>query len=156
MTSEATGCTGSRASEDVEALDALIDAGADLEASGAVLGGGSPLADAVGFGQWNAAAVSSNEVRPHASKTPPPSGSWTGSKRFATDPPTPEGVTDALWAACHAGQRPTAEYLLERARISTGPAGTTSPLSTSPSKPMPPNSPHGSVTQGAKPANEFK
>ena len=34
---------------------------------------------------------------------------------FATDPPpTPEAVTYALWAACHAGQRPTAEYLLER------------------------------------------
>lgn len=37
-------------SNDITALDALIDAGADLEAPGAVLGGGPPLADAVGFG----------------------------------------------------------------------------------------------------------
>lgn len=31
-------------SDDVEALDALLDAGADIEAPGAVLGGGPPLA----------------------------------------------------------------------------------------------------------------
>jgi uncharacterized protein len=42
-------------SDDDEVLDAPIDAGADLEAPGAVLGGGTPLADAVGFGQWRAA-----------------------------------------------------------------------------------------------------
>jgi hypothetical protein len=33
-------------SDDVEVLDALVDAGADVEAPGAVLGGGTPLADA--------------------------------------------------------------------------------------------------------------
>ena len=42
-------------SDDVAAIDALLDGGADIEIAGAVLGGGSPLADAVGFGQWNAA-----------------------------------------------------------------------------------------------------
>ena len=42
-------------SDDVEALDALLDAGADIEATGAVLGGGAPIADAVGFAQWKAA-----------------------------------------------------------------------------------------------------
>ena len=42
-------------SDDVAALDALLDHGADVEASGAVIGGGTPLADAVAFGQWNAA-----------------------------------------------------------------------------------------------------
>ena len=36
-------------SNDVEVLDALLDAGADIEAPGAVLGGGTPLADATGF-----------------------------------------------------------------------------------------------------------
>jgi hypothetical protein len=41
--------------DDVEVLDAMIDAGADIEADGAVIAGGTPLADAVGFGQWNAA-----------------------------------------------------------------------------------------------------
>src|SRR5262249_57303167 len=42
-------------SDDVEVLDALLDRGADIEASGAVIGGGTPLADAVAFGQWRAA-----------------------------------------------------------------------------------------------------
>jgi hypothetical protein len=36
-------------------IDALIDAGADIEAPGSILGGGTPIADAVGFGQWRAA-----------------------------------------------------------------------------------------------------
>ena len=42
-------------SDDVDALDALLDAGADIEADGAVIGGGTPIADAVAFGQWKAA-----------------------------------------------------------------------------------------------------
>ncbi len=42
-------------SDDVTAIDALLDAGADIEADGAVLTGGTPLADAVVFGQWKAA-----------------------------------------------------------------------------------------------------
>lgn len=42
-------------SDDVAVLDALLDAGADIEAPGAVIGGGTPLADAVAFGQWQAA-----------------------------------------------------------------------------------------------------
>ena len=42
-------------SDDVEALDALLDAGADIDAPGAVIGGGTPLDDAVAFGRWQAA-----------------------------------------------------------------------------------------------------
>jgi Ankyrin repeat len=42
-------------SDDVEALDALLDAGADIEAAGAVIAGGTPLDDAVAFAQWHTA-----------------------------------------------------------------------------------------------------
>ncbi len=42
-------------SDDVDVLDALLDAGADIEAPGAVIAGGTPLADATAFGQWKAA-----------------------------------------------------------------------------------------------------
>jgi hypothetical protein len=35
----------------VEVLDALLDAGADIEAKGAVIAGGTPLMDAVAFAQ---------------------------------------------------------------------------------------------------------
>src|SRR5689334_11642193 len=41
-------------SDDVLVLDALLDAGADIDAPGAVIGGGTPLADARAFRQWNA------------------------------------------------------------------------------------------------------
>ena len=40
---------------DVDVLDTLLEHGADIEAPGAVIGGGTPLADAVAFGQWEAA-----------------------------------------------------------------------------------------------------
>ena len=33
----------------------LLDAGANIEARGGVIGGGTPLDDAWAFGQWNAA-----------------------------------------------------------------------------------------------------
>ena len=42
-------------SNDLVALDTLLDLGADIEASGSVIGGGSPLSDAVAFAQWKAA-----------------------------------------------------------------------------------------------------
>ena len=42
-------------SDDVEALDALLDHGADIEALGGLIGGLTPLADAVAFATWRAA-----------------------------------------------------------------------------------------------------
>jgi ankyrin repeat protein len=103
-------------SDDVEVLDALIDAGADLEAPGAVLGGGTPLADAVGFGQWRAA----RRLLERGARTTLWQAAALGlldrvQEHFAAaDPPTPDEVTQAFWQACHGGQRRTAEYLLER------------------------------------------
>src|SRR5215218_3601020 len=103
-------------SDDVEVLDALLDAGADVEAPGAVLGGGTPLADAVGFGQWRAA----RRLVERGART----NLWQAAalglldrvqECFAgADPPTPDEVTDAFWQACHGGQRQTAEYLRDR------------------------------------------
>jgi Ankyrin repeats (3 copies) len=42
-------------SDDVAVLDALLDQGADIEAPGSVIDGRTALADAVAFGQWQAA-----------------------------------------------------------------------------------------------------
>jgi uncharacterized protein len=103
-------------SDDVEVLDALIDAGADLEAPGAVLGGGTPLADAVGFGQWRAA----RRLLERGARTTLRQAAALGlrdrvEEHFAAaDPPTPDEVTHAFWQACHGGQRQMAEYLLGR------------------------------------------
>ena len=38
--------------DDVMLIDALLDAGADLERSGSSIDGGPPLSSAVGYGQW--------------------------------------------------------------------------------------------------------
>jgi hypothetical protein len=42
-------------SDDVEVLELLVQAGADIDAPGGLIGGGTPLDNAVGYGQWRAA-----------------------------------------------------------------------------------------------------
>jgi hypothetical protein len=103
-------------SDDVEVLDALVDAGADVEAPGAVLGGGPPLADAVGFGQWRAA----RRLVERGARTTLWQAAALGlldrvQEAFTgADPPAADEVTHAFWQACHGGQRRTAEYLRDR------------------------------------------
>ena len=41
--------------DDLALIDALLDAGADIERAGSSINGGSPLSCAVGYGQWAAA-----------------------------------------------------------------------------------------------------
>lgn len=104
-------------SDDIDVADALIDGGADLEAPGASIAGGSPLDDAVGYGCWNvarrlvergarvdrlwhaAALGMQSRVEEFLARNPPPSQAETN---------------DALWQACHGGQRRVADYLLAR------------------------------------------
>lgn len=103
-------------SNDVAVVDTLLDHGADIEAVGGVIGGGTPLADAVGFGQWQAAR---RLVERGASTT-----LWQAAALglidrvaayFTGGPvPTKDEVTNAFWCACHGGEQATAEYLLER------------------------------------------
>jgi hypothetical protein len=94
-------------SNDVEVLDALIDAGADLEAPGAVIGGGTPLADARGFGQWQAA----HRLVQRGAQTTIDDAATLGlldrlERYFAgATPPAPEEVNRAFWGACHGGQQ---------------------------------------------------
>ena len=102
-------------SDDIEALDALLDAGADIEADGAVIGGGTPIADAVAFGQWNAARRLLERGAAPTSGRPPRSGSSTASATSSPRAtPTQEDLDNALWCAAHGGQRATAELLLDR------------------------------------------
>ncbi len=103
-------------SDDVEVLDALLDRGADIEAPGAVIGGGTPLADAVAFGQWRAArrlierGARSNLWQAAAL------GLMDRVREFFdnTAPPSASDVTTAFWCACHGGQAEAAAYLQER------------------------------------------
>ena len=99
--------------DDVAALDALLDHGAEIDADGAVIGGGTALADAVAFGQWDAAR---RLVERGASTT-----LWQAAALGMTEAverdaggATPDELANAFWCACHGGQRATAELLLAR------------------------------------------
>jgi uncharacterized protein len=103
-------------SDDIEALDALLDAGADIETDGAVIGGTTPIADAVAFGQWNAA----RRLLERGART----NLWQAAALGLADgvqtelDGSPQRAQDeldnALWCAAHGGQRTTAEMLLDR------------------------------------------
>ena len=95
--------------DDVPALDALLDAGADIDAPGGVIGGGTPLNDATAFGQWRAAQ---RLVERGARTTWFDAAALGLLDRLAAVPP--EKLDGALWAACHGGRREAAALLLER------------------------------------------
>ncbi|MGG4491023.1 ankyrin repeat domain-containing protein [Metabacillus idriensis] len=102
--------------DDIEVLDALLDAGADIEARGAVIAGGTPLDDAVAFAQWRAA----RRLVERGARTK----LWHSAALGLMDrvkkqcegskSPTPDEITEAFWLACHGGQLKTAEYLLKK------------------------------------------
>ena len=103
-------------SDDVAVLDALLDAGADIEAPGAVFTDGPAMSDAVVFAQWNAAR---RLLERGATTT-----IWQAAALGLLDRvrelcslqpgPSPDEITNAFWNACRGGQFACAEYLLER------------------------------------------
>lgn len=101
-------------SDDVEVARALIDGGADIEAAGASIAGGSPLDDAVGYGCWQVARLLVERGARvdrlwHAAALGMRS---RAEELLAASPPGKQQLTDAFWQACHGGQRRMAEYLL--------------------------------------------
>lgn len=101
-------------SNDVEPLDALLDVGADIEAPGGVFGGGTPLADAVGFAQWKAA----KHLIQHGARTTLWQAAALGLRsrireRFPDRlQPPPDEVNTGFWYACHGGQFNAAIFFL--------------------------------------------
>ncbi len=103
-------------SNDVAVLDALLNAGADIDASGSVIDGGTPLADAAAFGTWHGARWL---VERGARTTLWQAAALGLLSRVAeyfskATPPAPEEVTHGFWNACHGGQRQVAAYLRDR------------------------------------------
>ena len=103
-------------SDDVEVLDALLDAGADIEAPGAVFTGGTPMSDAVVFGQWRAARRLLERGATTTIWQAAALGLFDQVRAFCTrePPPAREQITNALWHACHGAQQATAKFLLDR------------------------------------------
>jgi ankyrin repeat protein len=103
-------------SNDIEALDALIDAGANIEAEGAVIAGGTPLTDARAFGQWKAA----HRLVQLGARTNLTDAATLGLMErlegYFTENSRPEKreIDRAFWGCCHGGQKVAAAFLLEQ------------------------------------------
>jgi uncharacterized protein len=103
-------------SDDVAVLDALLDHGAPIEAPGAVLTGGTAMADAVVFAQWNAA----RRLRERGARMTLWQAAALGdlsalrAQLDGAPPATPDAMTNALWHACRGGQLAAAQLLHAR------------------------------------------
>jgi ankyrin repeat protein len=118
-------------SDDLVALDVLLDLGADIESPGSVIGGGTPLSDAVAFGQWQAAR---RLIARGAHSTIWQSAALGMMDRvqqyfIGDSKPSADEVTNAFWNACHGGQLEAARYLLtHRAALNWAGHGGLTPL----------------------------
>lgn len=98
----------------IGALDALLDAGADIEAPGGAFRGGTPLADAVGSGQWQAA----RHLIERGARTTLWQAAALGLRSRIRDcfpdgaHPAPEEVDAGFWYACRCGQFNAAVFIL--------------------------------------------
>jgi len=104
-------------SDDSDVAAALIDGGADIEAPGASIAGGTPLDDAVGYGCWNVARLLVERGARVESLWHAAALGMTARVAELLDsdpPPSPDEIDHAFWQACHGGQRRTAEYLFAR------------------------------------------
>jgi ankyrin repeat protein len=102
-------------SDDIDAIDALLDAGANIDSPGGVIAGGSPLADATAFGQWAAA----RHLVERSARTTLWEAAALGllpqvQQHLNHDHPTADAITHSFWAACHGRQLDTASYLLDQ------------------------------------------
>jgi ankyrin repeat protein len=102
-------------SNDVDAIDALVRAGAELDVAGASIADGTALTLATAFGQWDAAQ---RLVELGAT-----SGLWEAASLGQLERvtqlvdeqrPSDADITGAFWGACHGGRLRTAQYLLTR------------------------------------------
>ncbi len=100
--------------DDVDLIDALLDAGADIEHPGSSINGGPPAQSALGYAQGNAlrrlyergATIGLSHAA--ALGLMPLVTSFAG----GDPPPGQEELSLALWNACRAGQLEVCRYLL--------------------------------------------
>jgi ankyrin repeat protein len=102
--------------DDVALIDALLDAGADIEHPGSSINGGPPIASAVGYGQWAAL----RRLWERGAKITVSVAGALGEMPLLTrlaeaePPPAAEDINISLWNACRAGRLSAAQYLLTR------------------------------------------
>jgi hypothetical protein len=103
--------------DDVEVGEALILGGANIEARGGSIAGGTALENAIGYGCWRVARL----LLQHGAKV---EKLWHAAALGMTSvvegffqessAPSREELNNALWQACSGGYRRTAEYLFAR------------------------------------------
>jgi ankyrin repeat protein len=98
--------------DDVALIDALLDAGADLEHEGSSIDGGPPLSSAVGYGQWSAARWLVERGARTAFWHEAALGMMPELARRLDARPPPETLSGPFWNACHGGQLAAAQTLL--------------------------------------------
>jgi ankyrin repeat protein len=100
--------------DDVALIDALLDAGADIEHEGSSIDGRAPLSCAVGYGQWAAARRLAERGAATLLWHEAALGLMAAiMRRVEADPaPPPEALSGPFWNACHGGQLAAAQYLL--------------------------------------------
>jgi ankyrin repeat protein len=102
--------------DDVPLIDALLDAGADIEHEGSSIDGRSPLSSAVGYGQWQGA----RRLVARGARTELWHEAALGlleqvKRRLEADVSLRgEALSGPFWNACHGGQLTAAQYLLSQ------------------------------------------
>jgi ankyrin repeat protein/uncharacterized glyoxalase superfamily protein PhnB len=100
--------------DDVELIDALLDAGADIEHPGSSIDGGPPVQSALGYAQWAAARRLWERGAAVGLSHAAALGllELVTSLVEASQAPDAADISIAFWNACRAGQLSTARYLL--------------------------------------------
>ncbi|MBU6398675.1 MAG: ankyrin repeat domain-containing protein [Verrucomicrobia bacterium] len=103
--------------DDVEVAEALVVGGAEIEARGGSIAGGTALENAIGYGCWRVARL----LLQHGAKVEKlwqaaALGMTARVEKFLQEAPAPssEEVNHAFWHACRGGYRRTAEFLFAR------------------------------------------
>lgn len=102
-------------SDDLDALHALIDLGADLNPGGGVIAGGTPLGDATAFGCWKAARALVARGADAGVFDLASLGMLSELLDALTDDETSrrDEINHAFWSACHGNQVNVARALLD-------------------------------------------
>lgn len=97
---------------DLPAVRALVECGADLEMDGAVIGGGTAMADAIAFGKREAAEYL-REVGAEVTFWQAAGLGLVDVVGAEIEARSAEEITHAFWVAASSGRRNTAELLFE-------------------------------------------
>jgi uncharacterized protein len=99
--------------DDVELIDALLDAGADIERPGSSIDGGPPLQSATGYGQMRAARRLVERGAVYFVWHAAALGMMPELAELLTDAPSADDLGGALWNAARSGQIAAGRLLVE-------------------------------------------